>query len=209
MDRSLDAGDLVDRYGPAVAELLVPRRTVPLGPGRPNRAKELALRALSIDGLGGGRPIVNRRLAEACLAGLWWYHDFLERSHEISQRLSIPEGSYWHGLMHRREPDYDNAKYWFHRVRRHAIHEPLRQAAAQLAVGAVSHGTPDPAIQMLTSPREWDACAFVDLCELAAQGTPPLGKAALADLCAEIQTVEWEQLFDYCYRGACGPAAAR
>ncbi|MEZ0326877.1 MAG: hypothetical protein ACAH95_13335 [Fimbriimonas sp.] len=46
-------------------------------------------------------------------AGLWLYVDDLERSHHVSQSLAGPIGAYWHGIMHRREGDFSNAKYWF------------------------------------------------------------------------------------------------
>ena len=65
-----------------------------------------------------GQPARHRELARACLAGLWLYHDFLDEAHRISQSLHGREGSYWHGIMHRREGDFANAKYWFHRVGR-------------------------------------------------------------------------------------------
>ncbi len=49
-------------------------------------------------------------------AGLWLYVDDLERSHQVSQNLQGPVGAYWHGIMHRREGDFSNAKYWFRRA---------------------------------------------------------------------------------------------
>lgn len=52
-------------------------------------------------------------------AGLWLYVDELERSHRISQGLSGATGAFWHGIMHRREGDFGNSHYWFHRVGRH------------------------------------------------------------------------------------------
>src|SRR5262245_49234616 len=94
--------------GPVVAELLVPPRLAPLGPGSPNRAVEARLRSLTPADLFAPRRIVDADMAAACLAGLWLYHDFLDESHTISQSLETTSGSYWHGLMHRREPDFAN-----------------------------------------------------------------------------------------------------
>jgi hypothetical protein len=45
-------------------------------------------------------------------AAIWLYVDDLDRSHTISQSKSNPVGAYWHGIMHRREGDFSNAKYW-------------------------------------------------------------------------------------------------
>lgn len=52
-------------------------------------------------------------------AGLWLYVDELDRSHRISQQIETPTGAFWHGIMHRREGDFDNAHYWFRRVGSH------------------------------------------------------------------------------------------
>jgi hypothetical protein len=48
-------------------------------------------------------------------AGLWLYVDELDRSHRVSQSIESHAGAYWHGIMHRREGDFSNAKYWFRR----------------------------------------------------------------------------------------------
>src|SRR5262245_21627515 len=52
---------------------------------------------------------------QAMLAGLWLYHDWLDESHRISQSLDTPTGSFWHAIMHRRERDFSNSKYWYAR----------------------------------------------------------------------------------------------
>jgi len=49
-------------------------------------------------------------------AAIWYYVDDLDRSHNIAQNIEGPEGAFWHGLMHRREGDFWNAKYWFRRA---------------------------------------------------------------------------------------------
>lgn len=50
------------------------------------------------------------------LAGLWLYVDDLDRSHAVSQSIETPVGSLWHGIMHRREGDFWNSKYWFRKA---------------------------------------------------------------------------------------------
>jgi hypothetical protein len=95
-------------YGAAVAALLAEDRLAPLGPGTPNRAARPALAALTVEMLLAPHPVGDREMARAGLAGLCLYHDFLDESHALSQEIATPTGSYWHGLMHRREPDPSN-----------------------------------------------------------------------------------------------------
>src|SRR5947209_20388135 len=94
----------------AAAPLLMGDRLPELGRGKPNLAVRGVLRALTPDML-FPKGVGDRQMARACLAGLWLLHDFLDESHEISQEISTPFGSYWHGIMHRRELDFANAKY--------------------------------------------------------------------------------------------------
>jgi hypothetical protein len=140
-----------------------------------------------------GVPIRHRAMADACRAGLWLYHDFLDASHTISQAIDTTTGSYWHGLMHRREPDFSNAAYWFRKVGDHPIFGPLHETAVQLA-GA---GTTDAAARFLGRQASWDPFAFIDLCEKCVAG-----RSSSEPLCRQIQQREWEILFDYCYRQA-------
>ena len=121
------------QYASSVAALLREPRLMPLDRGEPNRTAFDQLRALDEVLLFDGQPVRHRELARACLAGLWLYHDFLDEAHRISQSLHGREGSYWHGIMHRREGDFANAKYWFRRVGRHPIHETLNLSARALA----------------------------------------------------------------------------
>lgn len=56
---------------------------------------------------------------------MWLYVDELDRSHRISQTLETPTGSYWHAIMHRREGDFWNSKYWYRRVGKHPVIDQL------------------------------------------------------------------------------------
>lgn len=76
----------------------------------------------------------------ALAAGIWLYVDDLDRSHRISQSLSDATGAFWHGIMHRREGDFANAKYWFRQAGSHPAmariedYDPIRfvdEVAAQ------------------------------------------------------------------------------
>ncbi len=63
------------------------------------------------------QPVIARK--PALQAGLWLYVDELDRSHTISQSIDDATGSFWHGIMHRREGDFWNSHYWFRRVGNH------------------------------------------------------------------------------------------
>jgi hypothetical protein len=180
-------------YAAPLVPLLADPPLNELGPGRPNRTMQAALESLSVETAFSGCEVTDPDMARACISGLWLLHDFLDRSHAISQGISTNTGSYWHGIMHRREPDFSNAKYWFRRVGRHPIFEPLGTEAAALAGDAGA----DQEADYLTTQTEWDAFRFVDLCQLALRTGGDLDQ-----LCRQIARREWQLLFDFCYRRA-------
>lgn len=118
-----------ENYGPTVTSLLATAAPYPLTPQRPVASVREALAALDSAAIFGEAKITDREMADACLSGLWLWFDFLDASHTISQNIETLTGSYWHGIMHRREPDWGNAKYWFARVGRHPIYDDLAIAA--------------------------------------------------------------------------------
>src|SRR5712692_4831516 len=119
-------------YSTAINDLLRDQRLAPLGPGTPNTSARSRLTALTDESLLAPHPVRDAEMAAACRAGLWLYHDFLDEAHTISQEIHTPTGSYWHGLMHRREPDFANAAYWFRKVGAHPIFDSLGSAAQQI-----------------------------------------------------------------------------
>src|ERR1700733_10019050 len=77
-------------------------------------------------------PAKSPENATAMLAGLWLWHDGLEESHAISQGLHSATGSFWHAIMHRREGDFSNSKYWYARCRTHPILAAMNGPAGDL-----------------------------------------------------------------------------
>lgn len=174
----------------------------PLGPGRANHELVSRLEGDPLKEIFAGHPIRDRSMAQATLAGLYLLADDLDRSHEISQSINTPTGSYWHGIMHRREPDYGNAKYWFHRIGRHpvylAVAAAARESLAELSDSGEEAIAELPGVDFLKSDEPWDADRFVDLCAIAAKTGGALDK-----LCRIIQRRECELLLAHC----CGAAA--
>jgi hypothetical protein len=167
-------------YGPAVAAILGDgQRLAALGPGEPNRPVRPLLTAF--DPAKALPGLADTDMGYACLAGLWLYHDFLDDSHQISQGLHTPAGSFWHAVMHRREPDGFNSNYWWRRVGPHPVLDRLRAAAPALGYRC-------------TTPA-----AFVAFCERCRDtGT------ADEELAERVQRLEWQLMFDWCYRAGVG-----
>lgn len=183
-----------DEFSPVLADLLRAERRLVLAPRGPEESRRPQLERLTTDSIFPAPCVRNPVAARACLAGLWLYFDFLDESHAISQELHTPEGSYWHAVMHRREQDFGNSKYWFQRVGQHAIFPALARQAATLTQADTAYPT---AARLLMTPDAWDPYAFVDLCAAAVQGQGPM-----TAVCECIQHAEWRFLFAHCYQQA-------
>jgi hypothetical protein len=167
-------------YGPIVASLVAESRLAALGPGSPEPEVHVELRRFDPDS-DLGKPIRDRDAARACLAGLWLYFDYLDESHTISQDLSTAEGSFWHAIMHRREPDASNSKYWWRIVGAHPVISQLSSEAPTLGY-------------RYTNPQD-----FVDFCERVRDSG-----SSDENLARQVQLLEWQLLFDHCYMKAIG-----
>ncbi|HEX8911430.1 MAG TPA: hypothetical protein VF796_03650 [Humisphaera sp.] len=140
------------------------------------------------------KPPARRDAAAAVLAGLWLWHDWLDESHRLSQEIHNPTGSYWHAVMHRREGDFWNSKYWYAKCRGH----PAHARAAALAKPIVAAST---AVEAKRFAGGWDPDALVDLAE-AADGKPAGDPAR--QLAVALQRAEWSALFAETVRQAAG-----
>ena len=141
------------------------------------------------------RPVQSRQDADAALAGLWLWHDELDRSHTISQGIASETGSFWHAIMHRREGDFSNAKYWYARCRHHPVlaDVPLLAESTLLSQPGMK-----AAERWLRSG--WDAEGFVDLVrDVHQRPADPRYPVAV-----RLQQLEWRALFAHCARAAVG-----
>jgi hypothetical protein len=155
---------MVDSVRSKLEQLVTDFPLADLGPGRRVGAlseRELRQRLAPLlphPDLGGRR----RELIRALLL-LW--HDHLEAAHEIVQGIPTPEGSCVHAIMHRREPDYANSKYWW---RKTGPHPALPELARRVETFLRAAGAEQLAGRLMPAGG-WDAIAFVD-CVAAAGG---------------------------------------
>ncbi len=188
----------LSKYGSVFADLLDVDRLNELGPGTPDPKTQDRLARLTTVELFSGVTIRDEDMAACCLAGVWLFHDCLEESHEVSQGIQTPTGSYWHGIMHRREPDDSNANYWFRKVGAHAVWQDLTDAIdSRRAAAADPTDVSSGRLGDLTANGTFDPFAFLDLCRQCR-----IGESELSHVCRSIANDEWWLLFDYCYRSA-------
>ena len=116
--------------------------------------------------------------------GLFYALDALDEGHRIFQEDHTTPGSYWHGMMHRREGDFDNARYWFRRAGELPIAAGLHAAAARVS-------------PLMARQTTWDAYLLTGECEQAVHGA----EEARAE-CLALLRVEFDGLLDYCWRQA-------
>ncbi len=183
--------DKCNGFGPVLGPLTKPATLLPLDSGRPDISVFAALHVLTVNKAFEGHDVKDDSMARCCLSGLWLLHGYLDESHGISQQVDNSTGSHWHGIMHRREGDYGNSKYWFRRVGQHPIWPKLLENAQQIS----THESDD-----IFSPlSKWDPYGFVDLCS-ESTGTG----SKIESLCQEIQMCEWKLLFAFSHAKALG-----
>ena len=140
-----------------IAKLRARSPRPPLAPDRPWSA-------------GITKDIESSGASELLKAALHIWNDDIERSHTLAQEDPSSTGSLIHAVLHRRETEYWNSKYW------------LRQTGAH------------PVLKALAEEFEgWDPFSHVDRCEGAERGP-----AAEVKSLEGIQARELELLAEHC-----------
>ncbi len=125
---------------------------------------------------------------EGAMCGIWLRYQCWNEAHSLAQDLHTAEGSYWHAIVHRLEPDSWNSNYWFRQTGKHKIFPALRNSATRLCAQRPEAG--------FTVGEEWRPGEFIEFCERARK-SPGSEEYLLAQ---EIQMAEWWLLFEYCVR---------
>lgn len=140
-------------------------------------------------------PVHNEADAQGVMSGLWLRHDWLGESHEISQGIETSSGSMWHAIMHRREGDFSNSKYWYARAENHPLYTTL-----SVRVNDLINPFPLDKSVFRINAHGWNPSAFVDLVQQV-HNKPNDPRYQLVVM---LQEVEWQSLFEHCTRSASG-----
>jgi hypothetical protein len=116
--------------------------------------------------------------------GLLYALDDLAGCHEFFQNTASDLVGYWHGMMHRREADFDNARYWFRRAGALPFFDTLYSGGAEISTG-------------MAKQRLWDPYLFTSECE-----QHRFGADSEEESLSRLQREEFDVVFDYTWRQA-------
>jgi hypothetical protein len=130
----------------------------------------------------------NARNPQAALAGLLLIAGCWDEAHQVSQDLNDAEGSYWHALAHRMEPETWNSDYWFGRVESHPIFAELLAKASEVI-------RQHPRARLELQSR-WQPPLLNSWCDRARESQDP----ELVSAVTEIHSAECWLLWKWCAR---------
>ena len=158
-------------------------RLAALGPGSPEPEVDVELRRFDSD-TDLGVPVKDRDAARACLPDCGSTSITSTNPTRLARNWRIPTEASGTPSCARREPDPSNSQYWWRRVGAHPVLGLLRENAPKLGYD-------------FTTPE-----AFVDFCDRVRDS-----RSSDEGLARHVQLLEWQLLFDWCYRKAVGTAA--
>jgi hypothetical protein len=176
----------MNNYSPLVNECLAEEelllRLRPTEPGHPDMLRKI--RAAKEEDLTGGAVLADSGYPRLIRAGLLYAYDAIDECHRIVQEIPSDLASYWHGMVHRREGDFENARYWFRRTGTLGVFGEMHAKSAEVS-------------SLMGRQENWDPYLFVGQCEQARFGGDVNQKELVA-----LQQLEFEVMFDQLWRGA-------
>jgi hypothetical protein len=115
-------------------------------------------------------PALDRRYCALSRGAILLWHDHFEAAHELAQDEENADGSLLHAIIHRREPDLSNARYWFRRVGN--AHPSFGCMTGKVKIALMGLGADLLAKQIMPNDK-WNPLAFVDFLEDALQREDP------------------------------------
>ena len=179
----------MSRYPDFIQRLLLHERTLDEPLPKEPTDYELVIRLREADDarIFGGLPLRPSAPVALVRAGLFYYHNALEDSHKQAATLDGDIASYWHGMVHRREGDFENARYWMRRAGEQPVFQEMQ--------GRASDASPH-----MSRQSNWDPFLFIHLCEQYKYGETTYKKEI-----GHLQRVEFAAMFDYAWRQCVSP----
>ena len=177
LDRTMRYTEFIDRI---LSQEDLLKTLIPTGPLDRDLLENL--RASGDDILAGGKIPRDPAMFALVRGGLFYALDALPEAHAIFQDAKEDTGSYWQGMLHRREGGFDNARYWFRR-------------AGVLPFFSEMHSGACAKSETMARQSNWDPYLFTGQCEQVRFGADDLAAEMQA-----LQRIEFDAIFDYCWR---------
>jgi hypothetical protein len=145
----------------------------------------IRIREATDEDLLGGQTPAAPEYVPILRAALFYLFDSYPDSHTLAQESSTDLASYLHGMLHRREGDFDNARYWFRTAGQLPFFPELHRRVGEYS--------PDFAKQF-----NWDPYLFTYHCEQARFGEQEHTRELIAiqkDEFAVVLAAIWKKLF--------------
>jgi hypothetical protein len=143
--------------------------------------------------------LISQERSQAALAlisGLYLWNGNMDSSHTISQDLENRTGSYLHGILHRMEPDFSNAKYWFRMAGGHPNGDLLQQKTLEILRESTSGN--EALYRKFKQKTTWNPELLTDMVAAAALQTRGTEDEVL--LLERIQAIELRLLLEVVLR---------
>lgn len=188
---NIEMSDLFKDLPAKFLELLQPEKSVPaidskLRDGRPEvEAIKARLHEIWREGV---LPKWSEKHVN-CLTLLWF--DYLELAHQIADEEKSTEFYYFHAMIHRRERDFFNARFWFRQTdRRHVV---FAEIAREVRKYLTQKGD-QQLLECLIRDEEWVPLEFL---EEILKGFKMDPTSEFVQKLRDIQTIEFACWFKY------------